>query len=456
MKRFVGTALIFALLSLTFAGIAIAQEPVKVFVNGNALVMDVQPILEKGRTLIPLRFAGQALGGQVGWNEQKKEVTLEDGYTKIVLTIGDREAIVNGSRVGLDTHAKLVKGRTMVPLRFFSESMGASVQWDGTSRSVFISTNPAGKEILGFYAFKSFEGLQKNNRFMSNIASYWYGVNGQGKIVDLSYKPADYRAAVNFAQEKRLGVEALIVQHNREELHSFFLQPKEVWQKTISDLVALAKTEGYFGINLDFELVKAEDKDLYVAFAKELGQTLHNEGLRLSICVPAVTALTVKWHPGFDYNGLGQAADRIVIMAYDEHYKGGAPGPVASYPWVEKVIQYALSQIPKEKVLLGLGIYGYDWPQGQNGTTVDLTTISNYIEQKNGTASFHSNYQVPYFTYTDEKGLKHEVWYEDASSIRAKVRLAKRYELAGVAVWRIGVVPEDIWNAIGKEIAPRR
>ena len=119
------------------------KPPIKVFIDGTALKMDVSPVLKDGRTLVPLRSIGEALTAQVNWDESAKKVTLTLGDKTVQLVIGDTKAYVNGEAKTLDVPAMLVEGRTMVPLRFIGESLEAFVEWNGELRRIDITTGPA-------------------------------------------------------------------------------------------------------------------------------------------------------------------------------------------------------------------------------------------------------------------------------------------------------------------------
>gem|GEM_PF-3563004 len=116
------------------------SQPIKVYLNGNQLFFDVPPIIEDGRTLVPFRAIGEALGAKIAWEDQAQTITLDMSATKIELKIGDPVAHVNGESVNLDVPAEIVSGRTLVPLRFVGEYLGAGVQWDGEKRVIAIET----------------------------------------------------------------------------------------------------------------------------------------------------------------------------------------------------------------------------------------------------------------------------------------------------------------------------
>ena len=110
------------------------------YLNEIQLFFNVPPVIEDGRTLAPLRAIGEALGAEVGWEGQSQVITLDMPATNIELKIGDPVAQVNGKDVVLDVPARIIDGRTLVPLRFVSEYFGADVQWDGGNRVITIET----------------------------------------------------------------------------------------------------------------------------------------------------------------------------------------------------------------------------------------------------------------------------------------------------------------------------
>jgi hypothetical protein len=140
--KFVLLVLLTLVIIMMLAGTA-AAETIKVNLNGSPLAFDQPPIIENGRTLVPMRAIFEGLGAQVGWDGASGTVTgTQDGLV-VVLKIGDTKALVNGNPVTLDVPAKILGGRTLVPLRFIAESMGAKVDWDGRTSTVAISNNSA-------------------------------------------------------------------------------------------------------------------------------------------------------------------------------------------------------------------------------------------------------------------------------------------------------------------------
>jgi spore germination protein len=221
--------------------------------------------------------------------------------------------------------------------------------------------------------------------------------------------------------------------------------------KAINGILRVVLEKGYQGVNIDFENVPSKDRIYVTAFFRELATVFHAKNLLVTASLPAKTSNDfTSMHGGaFDYQALAPYLDQVMIMTYDEHYSGGSPGPVASYPWVEKVIKYTLGYFPASKVIMGIAAYGYDW--GWSGKALNYKAIQNLIRGHKITPRWDFNARVPYFTYSSW-GVKHQVWYEDRYSTASKMQLVAKYGLRGVAVWRLGYEDPGIWDAIQKQL----
>jgi spore germination protein len=234
---------------------------------------------------------------------------------------------------------------------------------------------------------------------------------------------------------------------NNNTIHRM-LNSQTARSRAVSGISRILTTRGYHGVNIDFENVPARDRIYLTAFFRELAATLRPRGLMVTASIPAKTTDEISSaHSGaFDYKALAPYLDQLMIMAYDEHYAGGAPGPVASFPWFESVINYALRYYPARKIVMGIAAYGYDWT-ARSGKARHTDAIQGLIRKYRVTPKWHPKYRVPYFTYKSW-GTKHQVWYEDVHSTAAKLTLIKRYNLRGVAVWRLGYEDPKIWKII--------
>lgn len=141
-KIFLGLAAALVFLVALFGAIlpGQAQEEIAVYLDGETLAFDQPPIISNGRTLVPLRGIFEALGAEVGWDNATQTVSAEKGETIVYLFIGQKTAYINGEATELDVPAQIVNNRTLVPLRFVSEALGANVAWDGNTRTVTITS----------------------------------------------------------------------------------------------------------------------------------------------------------------------------------------------------------------------------------------------------------------------------------------------------------------------------
>jgi spore germination protein len=213
----------------------------------------------------------------------------------------------------------------------------------------------------------------------------------------------------------------------------------------IRELVQLAVTKGYDGIDIDYESLSSEDRAVYSRFLTKLGAALHAEGKLLTTAVhPKVSnAGYDERNLAQDYRAIGAAVDQVRVMTYDYSWDTSPPGPVAPAAWVEKVIAWTVRQIPREKVILGIDLLGYDWSGGR-GVTVDHEQ-AQALADAHGVTIRRSADGSPSFIYRDSSGDRHEVWWEDARSARTKLALVSEYGLGGVFFWRLGGEDSNVW-----------
>lgn len=452
-----------------------------VTLNGSPLAAGAAPLVVADRTLFPVRPLATALGANVTWNSARQEVLVTRGERTITFPIGRAWALVDQRRVPLEAAPILIGGQTFVPLRFLSEELGAAVAWDPAAKAISIShreetppqgspdpasTGPlkprAGRHLVLAYAPVDWQGDRIALRSLQAYADKIDAVAYFGLFLDrygnLTNPGGDSRELMDAARQG--GQAVLLTVHNmqsgafdRAAVHDL-LNDAVARTRAVENIYRAARDGGYAGVNLDLEAVDPADRNQYTSFVRALVDRLHPAGLAVTLAVPAKTSddRWNNWSAGFDYTALGKLADALVIMAYDEHWPGGAPGPVASLGWAERVALYVAATIPKEKVLFGIAAYGYDWTTG-NGQTIGLSASS--AAQKAARLGipvrWDANAQVPYFKYTDGQGRQHAVYYENASSMAAKADLVIRHGFAGVAIWRLGTEDPAGWQGVIQE-----
>lgn len=222
-------------------------------------------------------------------------------------------------------------------------------------------------------------------------------------------------------------------------------------ETTVANLVALVAAEHPAGINIDFEGIYPADRDAYTAFVIELSNALHMAGATLMLSVPAKASddPSDDWSWPYDYRVIGQYADVIQVMTYDEHYPGGAPGAVSGSDWMRATLSYAVSQMDPGKILLGLPAYGYDWDTtDDSGMQVDFKDTAALLHATGAVARYDTTTQSAFFDYTAMDGHSHEVWYDTKQSIQLKAAYAQSMGLAGVSMWALGFENGDFWKAV--------
>lgn len=211
----------------------------------------------------------------------------------------------------------------------------------------------------------------------------------------------------------------------------------------LSELEAVMSQKGYAGIDIDFEYIRAEDRDYFTEFVRTTVERFHPLGYSVSVALAPKTSADQAGllYEGKDYPALGAIADHVLLMTYEWGYRYGPNMAVAPLNKVRQVVEYAVTEIPSQKIHLGIPNYGYDWPLPFVRGETAATTIGNVeavqIAIQNGAAiQFDETAYSPYFNYTRD-GILHEVWFEDIRSIQGKCNLIKEYNLSGAGYWQI-------------------
>lgn len=296
------------------------------------------------------------------------------------------------------------------------------------------------------YPFISPWVLEKTLPFLSELLVFSYGFTGEGELLP----PAYGEDAWMIAEAENFGVRPILTltpfgedgNFNNRLIHSV-VNNEEYKANLIRNLLETMEEKGYQGVDIDFEYILAEDRDAFTAFVQETAEVMRENGYRTSVALAPKTSSDQKGllYEGKDYRALGEAADHVLLMTYEWGYTYGPPMAVAPLNQVRRVVEYALTQIPAEKIDLGIPNYGYDWPLPYVKGTTKAATINNIqavrIAVENGARILFDNVaESPYFTYS-ENDTEHEVWFEDVRSLLAKFELIKEYELRGCGYWQI-------------------
>lgn len=241
------------------------------------------------------------------------------------------------------------------------------------------------------------------------------------------------------------------------------LSNSDTQRTLITNILAVMQEKGYMALNVDFEYVPPADRELYNAFLQNLVDSLHPHNYLVSTAVaPKISGeQTGRLYEAHDYPAHGRIVDFVILMTYEWGWSGGPPMAVAPINQVVKVLNYALSVMPADKIVMGMPLYGYDWtlPYVQGGKfapSISPQEAVNRAAKYGATIHYNEESQSPHYEYYDEQGREHVVWYEDARSVQAKFNIVKAYKLRGVSYWVLGVAFPQNWYVLSENFTIRK
>jgi len=238
--------------------------------------------------------------------------------------------------------------------------------------------------------------------------------------------------------------------YSRDLAHAVLTSPAAAI-RAIASILQVMRDYAYDGVVLDLQNLAPADRKAFTEFVGDLAAQLHGRGRPLSIVVPARAAPASRTDvDAYDLTALGRAADWLIVRAYDDQRAAGPVGPLAPLPWVEAAIKYTVARVPVSKVLLGISLLGYDWPQQGTGESVSMREALGRARRGGAEIMWDDLAQTPYFTL-----FGRTVYFENARSVERKLSLAARYRLAGAAFWRLGCETPDLWSTASAYLRPQ-
>lgn len=242
-----------------------------------------------------------------------------------------------------------------------------------------------------------------------------------------------------------------------DELGRILLNDMTIQDRFLNNIVTTAKRVGFRDIHFDFEYLRPADREAYNNFLRKARDRFRQEGWLISTALAPKTSAEQEgaWYEAHDYRAHGEIVDFVVIMTYEWGYSGGPAMAVSPIGPVRDVLEYAITEMPSNKIMMGQNLYGYDWtlPFVQGGQYARAVSPQRAIELArtyNAAIEYDYTAQAPHFNYVDNDGKSHKVWFEDARSIQAKFNLMKRLNLRGISYWKIGFPFPQNWLLIGE------
>ena len=270
----------------------------------------------------------------------------------------------------------------------------------------------------------------------------------------LAAPPLDGLGAIAASQRVTLMMVVTNLENDQfsADLGRILLNDNAVQTRLLDNIVGTARRSGFQDIHFDFEFLRPEDREAYNRFLTRAVERLHREGFLVSTALAPKTSAAQQgaWYEAHDYAAHGRIVDFVVIMTYEWGYSGGPAMPVSPIGPVRRVLEYALTEMPGSKIMMGQNLYGYDWTLpyvagGQYARALSPQEAIALARRENVAIEYDYTAQAPHFTYWDDAGRTHEVWFEDARSIQAKFNLIKELGLRGISYWKLGLSFPQNW-----------
>lgn len=284
--------------------------------------------------------------------------------------------------------------------------------------------------------------LREHMPYLTYFTPFTYGISSSGGLVRLDDEDM-IRIANEYGTEALLHMSTLTESGNFSSARANLIFESEwIQNNLIDEILEVVEEKGFGGVDVDFEFIDPEKRYDYVSFLQELRMRLEPLGLPLFSALAPKTSDEQRGvlYEGHDYSGIGAAVNYVLLMTYEWGYTFGPPMAVAPINNVRKVAEYALTRIPSEKLFLGIPTYGYDWTLpyvkgGPGARSISPVEAVDMARRYGADISYDETAQSPWFRYTDNDGRLHEVWFEDARSITAKLSLAAELDMYGVGYW---------------------
>lgn len=316
-------------------------------------------------------------------------------------------------------------------------------------------------KIINGYAYPNIERgtLQSALTHLSHISPFSYGINPDASLVPLNDGDM-ISIALGYGVKPLLIVTTLTNEGNFNSQRSADVLQDETFADTlIQNIINQLEKYDYFGVDIDFEYIPTQLRESYAQFITKLKSKISPLGYKTFVSVAPKTSASQRGllYEAHDYALLGKAADYLLVMTYEWGYTYGPPMAVAPIDKVTEVINYAISEISPEKLLLGVPNYAYDWTlpyeRGNKAESMSNSEAINRARRVGANIMFDERSQTPYYNYYKE-GKEHVVWFEDARSVKARMELINSLGLAGMSIWNIMNYYKPLFTTINSYFTP--
>jgi len=299
--------------------------------------------------------------------------------------------------------------------------------------------------------------LRESLPHLTYVSIFSYEVNPDGSLTKIDDDAVLDEARAYGTAPKMVITNIIQGQGFDSDLAHSILTDENLQDLLINNVLQILEEKGYVGLDVDFEYLYPEDRENYNNFLEKISDVLKPAGYSLSTAIAPKTSAEQEGllYEAHDYYAHGQLADEVILMTYEWGYLYGPPRAVAPIDEVEKVLAYAVTEIPPEKILMGIPNYGYDWTlpyvEGTAAAVISNVEAIEIARENNAEIQYDETSQAPYFTYYDKEQQEHIVWFEDARSIQAKLELVNKYGLGGISYWTVNQSFPQNWTVLSNE-----
>jgi spore germination protein len=292
--------------------------------------------------------------------------------------------------------------------------------------------------------------ISEVGRYLTYMSPFAYLIKEDGSLQSIDDMPA-IQTAIAQSAIPMMAITNFTATSRGENLASVVLNNRQINNRLLNEVIDVMNEKGYLGLNIDFENVLPADREAYNSFLELAVNRLHQEGYFVSTAVAPKTSgqqigLLYEAH---DYAAHGRIVDFVILMTYEWGYRLGPPRAISPINEIRRVLDYAVTVIPNDKIYMGFQIYARDWilphVRGQEAETFSCQEAISRAVRYGTVIQYDPVAQSPFFRYTDELGRAHEVWFEDARSAQAKFDTVKSYNLDGISYWALGYPFPQNW-----------
>lgn len=322
---------------------------------------------------------------------------------------------------------------------------GGDIISPGLQLTITTTDNPEIGTMIGGYAYPYIDITVLNTTlpFMGGLIPFTYGFQENGNLVML-YDATLLARSFVYGTKPVMHLSTLTPEGNFSvELARSFLNNRDMWDILIDNVLVVLNQKDYYGLDIDFEFLGAENAALYAQFVGLARARLNAQGYPVIVALAPKTRVDQPGilYEGHDYRALGNAANAVLLMTYEWGYTYGPPMAVSPINQVTRVIEFAITQIDPAKIFLGISNYGYDFTlpyvRGESQAP-SLSTVEAFelAAQYNAVIVYDEEAQAPFFRYY-VNGTQHVVWFEDVRSLQARLNLLDRFNLRGALYWNL-------------------